>query len=827
MTRPADRTDDCYHCGEPLPDSPLVVAHLAGTEQPVCCIGCKAVAEFIHGAGLTAFYEFRSQPGSNLSPAEAPGEWQHYDSAELLARYVHDDRDAAETTLDIGGMYCTACVWLLDKALGQIDAIENVTVNPATRRAVIRWDTTRLKFSELLDAISRIGFKPLPIGVGQSEDTNDEEYRRSLKRLIVAGAAGMQVMMFAVALYAGDFFGIEAGVEKFLRTISLLVTLPIVFYSARPFFASAWRGIRARTPGMDLPVSLAIAAAFSASVWATWIDQGNIYFDSVAMFVLFLSATRFLEMRARHRADDYAVALARLLPDTATRIVDGEAEVVALDRVRVGDVIMIRPGDVLPIDGEMLTGSLAVDESMLTGESLPVNRDPGTQVFAGGINRSGNGTLRVTRTGASTSLAEIGRLLERAQADKPPIAVLADRIASRFVLALLAVASITAVIWINIDPSRTFEIVLATLVVTCPCALSLATPAALAAAASRLASSGFLLVRSRVLEVLNHASTIIFDKTGTLTAGQPAVLETKSFSTQPAEHYLQLAAAIEVASEHVLARAFATFYQSDLFEPADIQVEPGCGVQAKINGQTYRIGKAEYVTELSHTGQTDEESSDARILVYLGDSTGLLARFAIGDELRGDAAVRIAELQQAGFHVVIASGDTAAAVSEVAGQLKISDWHAAMSPAGKLEFIRQLQADGQSVVMVGDGINDAPVLAAADASIALDAGSALARASADAISLGKRLGTIVEAVGVARATRRIIRQNITWAIIYNLTAVPLAVSGILAPWMAAIGMSLSSLIVVLNALRLHRFRKDSAPMQSGKTLPALAEEAVT
>jgi len=793
----------------------------------MCCIGCKAVAEFIHSAGLTAFYEFRSRPDSDLQPADEPGEWQHYDSADLLARYVHEDRGAAETTLDIGGMYCTACVWLLDKALSQIDAIENVTVNPATRRAVIRWDAAQLKFSQLLAAISRIGFKPLPVGVGQSKDTNDEEYRRSLKRLIVAGAAGMQVMMFAVALYAGDYFGIEAGVEKFLRTISLLVTIPIVFYSARPFFASAWRGIRARSPGMDLPVSIAIAAAFFASVWATWMDQGNIYFDSVAMFVLFLSATRFLEMRARHRADDYAVALARLLPDTATRIVGGDAEIVALDRIRVGDVIMIRPGEVVPIDGEMLTGSLAVDESMLTGESLPVSREPGTQVYAGGINRSGNGTLRVTRTGASTSLAEIGRLLERAQADKPPIAVLADRIASRFVLALLAVTSITALIWINIDPSRTFEVVLATLVVTCPCALSLATPAALAAAASRLASSGFLLVRSRVLEVLNQASTIVFDKTGTLTAGQPVILETRSFSAQSPEYHLQLAAAIEMASEHVLARAFSSYYRSAYFDPVDIQVEPGCGVQADIKGQRYRIGNAGYVAELSNSKPVNEPGDDARILVYLGDDSGLLARFAIGDEVRSDAADAVAELQRAGFQVVIASGDNAAAVSEVASQLDISNWHAAMSPAKKLEFIRQLQADGQSVVMVGDGINDAPVLAAADASIALDAGTALARASADAIALGKRLGTIVEAVGVARATRRIIRQNIAWAIIYNVTAVPLAVSGILAPWMAAIGMSISSLIVVLNALRLHRFRKNDEPVRGKKILLPPAEEVVT
>ncbi len=300
-----------------------------------------------------------------------------------------------------------------------------------------------------------------------------------------------------------------------------------------------------------------------------------------------------------------------------------------------------------------------------------------------------------------------------------------------------------------------------------------------------------------------------------------------SYTEHSAEHYLQMAATIEVASEHVLARAFAAYYQSSTSEPVDIRVEPGCGVQAKIDGQRYRIGNQRYVAELSNVCLADESDSDSRIVVYLGDSSGLLARFAIGDEIRDDAATAVAALKQAGFQVVIASGDSAAAVAEVAGQLDIGDWHATMSPADKLDFIRQLQSDGQSVVMVGDGINDAPVLAAADASIALDAGTALARASADAIALGKRLGTIVDAVGVARATRRIIRQNIGWAIFYNLTAVPLAVSGILAPWMAAIGMSLSSLIVVLNALRLHRFRRNEVPMTGRTDLPALGEEVVT
>jgi len=812
----------CFHCGEALPDGKPIFAHLGNSNQPVCCIGCKAVAEFIHGSGLDAFYKHRSKPSAELGLRAEPSEWQIYDNEDLILRYVHDDGESAVTTIDIGGMYCAACVWLLDNALSRHDAIESVSVNPATHRAVIRWDQAQLSFARLLEAIAQVGFKPSPTGAGLVENDNDGEYRRALRRLIVAAAAGMQVMMFAVALYAGEHYGIEGTIEQFLRIISLLVCLPIVFYSARPFFAGAYRGVRARSPGMDLPVAIAITAAFVASVRATLLNAGDIYFDSVAMFVLFLSATRYLEMRARHRSEDYTQALANLLPETVTRISGdsassgspkvgslkvGSPEVVVLDKLRIGDIVLIRPGDVIPADGILSSGELAIDESLLTGESHPVTRKSGMDVFAGGINRAGNASIEITLTGASTSLAEIGRLLERARADRPPIALLADRIAGKFVVAVLMIATATCVVWFKLDPSRAFEVVLATLVVTCPCALSLATPAALAASASRLAKDGFLLVRSRILEVLTRDVTIVFDKTGTLTEGRPSVTATKVLNTSDSNsegEYLALAAEIETASEHVLARAFSSHYKSGRFQTEKLHAEPGCGVEALVGGMLYRIGSADYVCELSGTPQPAERSGDESTIVYLGNDRGLLARFSIGDELRSDAEQAVSELRRLGYKLAIASGDREAAVAAVANKLGIGDWHAALSPAAKLELLARLQKNGATVVMVGDGINDAPVLAAADASIAIDAGTALARASADAIVLGKRIGSVVDAALIALRTRKVIRQNILWAILYNLTAVPLAASGMLAPWMAAIGMSASSLIVVLNALRLQR-----------------------
>ena len=818
----------CFHCGEPLrEDGPPILAELDGEARPVCCLGCRAVAEFIGSSGLGAYYRHRLGPDPDPA-SRSERRWREYDSPDLLQRYVHRASGEAETTLDIGGMHCSACVWLLENALKQDEALRSITINPATRRAVVRWDPSALSFSRLLEHISMIGFQPAPVAVGRSEDSQGIEYRRSLKRLIVSAVAGMQVMMFAAALYAGDYFGMDASIERFLRILSLVLTVPIVLYSARPFFEGAWRGLRARAPGMDLPVALAIAAAFLASLRAVWLDHGEVYFDSIAMFVLFLGLTRFLEMRSRHRSGDHMQALAQLLPDTATRVSDTGLETVALDRLRPGDEVVVRPGGVIPVDGEIVSGNLAVDESMLTGEPLPADRSAGMTVYAGSINSAGTATVRICAVGAGTNLAEIGRLLERAQADRPRIARLADSIASRFVLAVLVVAATTGAAWLYLDPDRAFEIVLATLVVTCPCALALATPAALAAAASRLARTGFLLVRSRVLEALKRGATIVFDKTGTLTEGKPTILATELMgagSGQSADFLLELAAAIETRSEHVLARAFAAHYSPNAFAVESVRVEPGNGIEARVDQQLYRIGKAEFVCKLSASAVPPGAPGDERTHVCLGDRNGVLARFVVGDELRADAAASIDTLKQLGFKLVMASGDSEPAVAAVGRKLGIEERHARLAPGDKLALIREMQARGERVVMVGDGINDAPVLGAADASIALDAGTALARASADAIVLGKRLGSVCDAALVAGKTHRVIWQNVTWAVLYNLTAIPLAASGALTPWMAAIGMSASSLLVVLNALRLHRVEKAAVLAPRGPEAALVRSEA--
>lgn len=805
MTRSAARRR-CYHCGDPVPAGTHVAARIGGAERDMCCAGCKAVAELIETQGLGSFYAHREPPGAGSGPPPIAPQWSRYDGEALSQRYLHVAADGTSVSLDIGGMYCSACVWLLETALRRRAAIRDLSVNPATRRAVVRWDAEQLPFSALLAAIAELGFDPQPVVAGSATPQRTDDQRLAMRRLLVAAIAGMQVMMFAVALYAGGHYGIDGRIREFLRVLSLLVCVPIVFYSARPFFVGALRGLRARMPGMDVPVALAILIAFVASAYHALRGTGEIYFDSVAMFVLFLSATRYLEMRVRRSADDTAQALARLLPESVVRLRGERREAVPLDAVCVDDLLSVKAGDVVPVDGRIVSGELLADESVVSGESAPVLRRCGGAVVAGSINRAGNAVVRVEKTGAATSIAEIGRLLERAQADRPRIAILADRVASRFVVAMLVVAAVTGFAWSVLDPSRAFETILATLVVTCPCALALATPAALAAATSRLAECGLLVVRSRVLERLALPATLVFDKTGTLTRGQPAVADTVLLPHARAtsvDAALRIAAAVERESEHVLARAFAEHDAPDRHRVRNARSVLGCGIEAEVDGTLYRVGSPAFVNELCG-GDAGSGPGDALTEVQLGDRSGPIARFLVADALRPHAREALDRLRALGHRIVIASGDRAEVVAQTASELGVDDWHAGLTPADKLELVGGLRRGGANVVAVGDGINDAPILAGADASIAVNAGTALARASADSILLGSRLGTIPRAAEMAAATRRVIRQNVAWALAYNATAVPLAATGVLAPWMAAIGMSASSLLVVMNALRLRR-----------------------
>ena len=788
----------CFHCALPVIDDRFTV-NINGTAEAVCCPGCKAVAELIRDSGMGRYYDLRDAPEPGVGkPEESAGEWQVFNREDMLDAFAAVDNKRAESIVYVGGMYCAACSWLIETTLSALPGVLDAGVNPVTHRLRLSFDRKTIGLGDVLATLARLGYHPQPLAPESTAAPELLEQRTALKRLLVASLGMMQAMMFAVALYAGEFQGISADMERFLRLVSFFVTTPVVFYSARPFFSGAIRGIRARHPGMDLPVAIAIGGAYAASVWSTFYDGPAVWFDSVAMFVFFLTVGRFLEMRARHRSIDRSVALSSILPNTVIRI-DGDTEsTVPASQLVSGDRVRIRAGEPIPADGRLVDGTSSVDEALLSGESQPMPKSPGDRLLAGSINLDREIQMQVTVTGVDTTLGTISRLSERARYARPGFVRVADRVASYIVVAILVIAILVAIGWSIVAPERAFEITLSVLVVTCPCALALATPAAFAAAGSRLSLLRLLVTNGDAVEAISRATHVVFDKTGTLTRGRPQIVETRLLNDEySADDLLAVAAAIESASTHPLARAFESVVTEESAE--NVETTAGQGVSGTVGGRRWYLGRAGFASRNEAV-----DGDDDRLNVFLGDGESLYGVFVLDDELRQDARETIATLGKLGLGVTLLSGDREASVRRVAEELAVTRYASECSPQDKLERLAALQNEGELVVMVGDGINDAPVLSGADASIAPAHSALLAQTSADVIMLGEQLMPVVTAIRVARQTLRIVRQNLGWAILYNTTALPLAVAGLVPPWLAAIGMSFSSLIVVLNALRLSR-----------------------
>lgn len=793
----------CYHCGEPVPPGAEFRVVIEGRSRAVCCPGCQAVAALIADSGLTDFYRYRTGPASTPEP-EAPDEWQVFDRDSVQQRLVQRlDGELREVVLGIEGLYCAACAWLIEHVVGGEPGVADIQVNPATGRALLQWDASRTSLSRLLRLVSRAGYRPHPMDAAEAVPGETRERRAALRRLAVAGLGMMQVMMYAVGLYAGAIHqGMDPQIAAFLRLVSLLVATPVVLYAGAPFFRGAWRDLRVGRPGMDVPVALAIGGAFAASVWNTLVAGGEVYFDSVTMFVFFLSVARYLEMGARQQAARSTALLATSLPETALLVApEGETRVV-LAELAAGDTVRVRAGDPVPADGRVVRGEAHLDESLLTGEFMPAPRGAGEEVLGGSINQGSAFDMTVTRTGGDTLVSNIARLLERAQSERPRLARLADRVARWFVTGVLAVAALTAVAWWHIDPGEAFAVTLAVLVVTCPCALSLATPTALVAATARLAREGVLVTRAGALESLARADRVVFDKTGTLTRGRLQIRKTETSGDVAPGEAGALAAALEAHSEHPIARAFT--HLADGRRAENVSVHRGLGLEGAVDGRRLRLGRPDWAARGSGT-------AGAGTAVVLGENGRELARFHLADELRPGARETVAALRDAGLAVAILSGDAEGPVRALAAELGIDDWHAAQRPDDKLARMRAWQADGHRVVMLGDGINDAPVLGGADVSVAMGGGSALAHRGADMLLTAERLPDLAGAVAAARSTLGVVRQNLAWAVAYNAMALPLAMAGLVAPWMAALGMSASSLLVVANAARLGRERAAPAP----------------
>lgn len=794
----AEGAPDCWHCGEPLPAEGAETALLDGAPRRFCCKGCAAAARFIRDHGLGDYYRLRSLPAGRAR-SESMAQWDREDLLGTHCLPVDGKPDLREITVLSDDMRCAACAWLIDRTLRREPGVAEVGVNAVTGRIRLRWRVTETRLSRLLERLAELGYRVHLAPDAAREEARRRERRSLLIRLGVAALGTMQAMMLAEALYLDFDRQMDPATRDFFRWITWLVATPVVFFGGWPFLAGMARELRGRQLGMDSLIASSVLLAWAASTLETVRGGPHVWFDAAVMFVFFLLAARALERLARQRANAVVERLARAQPGSAVRLGhDGQRECVPLAALVAGDQVLVAAGEAVPADGRVLDPG-EFDESLLSGESRPVLRQPGEEVLAGSTCLTRPVRVEVTRTGAQTRLSQLVRTIETAQAERPPLARRADALAHRFVAGLLLAAATTALIWLWVDPSRALEVTLAVMVISCPCALSLAIPAALASAQTGLSRLGVLSLRAQALERLAQADVVLLDKTGTLTLGQPRLQHAEALGPLSTERALAIAAALEEATGHPLATAFAGLGPPALRAATAVELLPGAGVRGRVDGREYRIGHFAFASgRPGSTGKGDEA-------LYLADAQGrLLARFLVRDGLRPDAHEAVAALRKLGLALEIVSGDAGAAVAEVARELGIGRWHARQTPEDKLARVRALQEAGHRVAMIGDGINDAPVLAGADVSLALARGSALAHRAADLVITGDRLGRLADAIELARRTRRVIRQNLAWASAYNLIALPFAMAGWVAPWLAALGMTASSLLVTANALRLQR-----------------------
>lgn len=782
-----------------------------GNPRSMCCPGCLAVAETIVGSGLDTYYKHRTENAAapevrskDLSDALLL-ELSLYDEDSVQQSFVSKTENSAEATLVIEGITCAACVWLLENHIKGIEGVSKVHVNLTNHRARITWDTEISKLSTLLAEIYRIGYQAHPYHPDKEEQMLELETKRATRRLGIAGIGMMQTMMMAVALYGGALQGIENEYVTFIRWASLVIATPVVLYAAMPFFQAAVRDLKTRHLTMDVPVSTAIGGAYLASIWATVSNTGDVYFDSVTMFTFFLLIGRFLEMKARHRTGRAGNSLLNLLPASTIRIIDDEEQLISAQDLAIGDTVLVKPGHTIPADGTIIRGSSSVDESALTGEYLPIRKELEDAVVGGTINVENPLYIRITQIGNETQLSAIVRLLDRAQEEKPQVARIADKVASYFVAAVLITASGVGLGWWIVEPEHAFWITLSVLVVTCPCALSLATPTALTAATGTLRQNGLLITRGHVLESLANATHVVFDKTGTLTEGNLSLQEVRSISAETTDQCTLIAAALEQHSEHPIAKAFHDRF--GMLQATEIQAELGQGIEGLISATRYRIGKPAYAAEITGSPHPELPQISGQWLLLCSEQEAL-AWFRLNDQIRPEASETILQLQRLGLQCQMLTGDSSSAVEEVASQLNIDTAISGVSPADKLEHVKTLQEQGAQVIMVGDGINDIPVLAGAQTSIAMGSATDLAKTNADAVLIAHDLQRLTDGIILARKTRAVIRQNLGWSLCYNLMALPLAAFGFIAPYMAALGMSASSLVVVGNAMRLNRIPKN-------------------
>ncbi|MCG9578119.1 cadmium-translocating P-type ATPase [Vibrio tubiashii] len=780
----------CYHCGEDVPANTDFKVEILGDIREMCCPGCETVAQTIVDSGLVSYYQYRTAPAekADLVPEQLQA-LIHYDNDEVQSEFVRNSKDSSEVTLSLEGVSCAACAWLIEKQVSSKSGVLSIRVNTTTNRALLAWDKSQARLSEILSLIHQLGYKAAPFEADKQEAAYHQQMKQYLYRLGIAGLATMQVMMLAVALYLEVFGDLEPEFKNYFRWVSLIFATPVMLYSALPFYINAWRSLRSRTLGMDVPVSIAMIFAYCASLVATVTEQGEVFFESISMFAFFLLVGRFLEMRARRKAAAASGNLLKLIPAIANKL---NGDQVPVKTLKVGDQIRVLPGEHIPADGKIIAGRVHIDESMLTGESLPVVKQVDDHVFAGTLNGEESFELEVTSSKADSMISNIVRLQDEAQLSKPKIAEIADIVARYFVAVILIIAAGTWFFWHSSRPDDAFWIMLSVLVATCPCALSLATPTALTCATSRMGNLGILLRKSHVFETLCKVNHLIVDKTGTLTHGDIEINDVEINADYTKDELLAVAASLESHANHPIARAFKPYADVNV-TVSDVENVIGSGITGIYQNKQVKIGSAQFVLG---EGQRSKANT-----VFLSIDGQHVASFGYRDPIRVETKEFIEKFQKSGVKVTLLTGDTKENADLVANQIGIKDVVAGAKPQDKLSYLQQVDSD-DITMMIGDGINDAPTLAGAHLSVAMGGGADVAKASADMVLLGDRLDRILEARELALQTRKIIRENLAWSLGYNLLILPLAVAGFVAPYFAVVGMSASSIIVVSNSLRL-------------------------
>ena len=871
----------CHHCGAPLGGRALAV-RVAGSEVRVCGELCRTAALTIAGAGLDAWYAIRAHAdaaGALTADPAFRADLDAWRTPEVAAPHVRPaGRGTAEVTLTVEGMRCAGCAWLVERLLAKAPGVLAAAVDFSLRRAEVRFDAEITALPGLLETLAGAGYRAAPYSAPAEEAAIEAERRTRLRGLGISALFGMQVMLLSIALHvsgaSGHYGGMDPGFERLFRWLAMLLTVPVLVWPGRAFFTGAVTALGERRLTMDVPVALGLSIAFLGSAFATVAGEGEIWFDSVVMFVTLLGGARYLELVARRRSTATVRALARAAPLVANRVrrsedgrpgKDGETpdareereERVPAAALRPGDRARVRPGETVPADGVIRAGDSAFDESLLTGESHPVARSRGGRVLAGSVNGTGVVEVEVSSAGDETVLGGVLRRAERAARDRPAVALLADRAAAWFIAGVLVLAAAVAGAWLLHDPARAVAVVVSVLVVTCPCALSLATPAAMTAALGALARAGVIATRANAVERLALATHCLADKTGTLSEGRLRLQGVSVAGGLSAAECIETAAALERYATHpagsaiVAAAAGGTTGGADGADGAprseaagggpapaphhprveEARAGPG-GIEGRIGGLRHAVGSAAFVGgacrlapdafardgdergtgDRSADSEDDGDGTSLGTRVHLAREGALLASFDLADTLRPEARELVDGLRARGLETTIASGDSTAPVERTGEALGVARRLAGLSPADKLAEADRLAARGERVLMLGDGVNDAPALAGAHASVAMGRGAAAAASRADAVLLGDEPLALLAGLDIARRARRIVKQNLAWALAYNLVALPLAALGAVPPWAAAIGMSLSSLAVAANALRLvPRQREEGIP----------------